>query len=99
MGTPDGCIEVRVVYATPDDQRLYTVRVRGGATVRMAVAESGLLEHHRHIDIDHCAVGIFGERADLATVVSAGDRIEIYRPLIADPKESRRRRAAKRTAR
>jgi len=99
MDARDGSVRVQVVYATPECQRLYEVRVPRGATVRTAIAESGVLEHFRGVDINDYALGIYGERVDASAVVSEGDRIEIYRPLIADPRESRRRRAARRAGR
>lgn len=99
MATRDEYIEVEVVYAVPDEQRSYTVHVPLGSTVGTAVAASGVGEDHPELDLARCPVGIYGERVDAGTVVDAGDRIEIYRPLIADPKESRRRRAAKRAGR
>lgn len=95
----DGDIEVEVVYALPHDQRIYAVRVPCGAALRQAVERSGILQDQPQLDLGTCAMGIYGRRADADTPLSPGDRIEIYRPLTADPKESRRRRAAKRAAR
>jgi uncharacterized protein len=99
MGTPDVCVHVQVVYATPECQRLYEVRIPRGATVSMAIVESGIAEDFPEVQFGDYALGIFGERVTDSTVVNDGDRIEIYRPLIADAKESRRRRAAKRAGR
>lgn len=99
MATHETDLDIEVVYATPVAQRLYAVRVSPGTTAREAVLQSGILVDHPDLDIARCALGIFGERVQPDTVVGAGDRVEIYRPLIADPKESRRRRAVKRAAR
>lgn len=95
MGTRETDLCIDVVYATPVAQRVYAVRVPPGSTVREAVLQSGILVDHPDLDVARCAFGIFGERVEADTVVGAGDRVEIYRPLIADPKESRRRRAAR----
>ncbi|MFJ2688240.1 RnfH family protein [Pseudomonas sp. NPDC087342] len=90
-------IEVEVVYAAVDRQVLLAVAVPAGATVRAALLESGVGAEFPELDLAECPVGIFGKViADPdARVVQAGDRIEIYRPLLADPKEVRRLRAAK----
>ncbi|KAF2392687.1 RnfH family protein [Pseudomonas frederiksbergensis] len=90
-------IEVEVVYAAVDRQVLLTVAVPAGATVRAALLESGVGAEFPELDLAECPVGIFGKViADPDTrVVQAGDRIEIYRSLLADPKEVRRLRAAK----
>lgn len=87
-------IAVVVAYApSADDQRLVRLRVPRGASVEDAIRASGLLAAFPAIDLAHQAVGIFGERVPLTRCVEEGERVEIYRPLIADPKEARRRRA------
>ncbi|MGE8147380.1 RnfH family protein [Pseudomonas frederiksbergensis] len=93
----ESVIEVEVVYAAVDRQVLLSVAVPAGATVRAALLESGVGAEFPELDLTGCPVGIFGKViADPDTrVVQAGDRIEIYRPLLADPKEVRRLRAAK----
>ncbi|RON49519.1 RnfH family protein [Pseudomonas frederiksbergensis] len=93
----ESVIEVEVVYAAVDRQVLLSVAVPAGATVRAALLESGVGAEFPELDLTGCPVGIFGKAiADPDTrVVQAGDRIEIYRPLLADPKEVRRLRAAK----
>lgn len=96
MAGTDREITVEVVYPLPHDQRVYVVRLPSGGTVADAVVASGLLADYPDLDPGRCVVGVFGERVALTAVVASGDRIEIYRPLIADAKESRRRRAAKR---
>lgn len=90
-------IEVEVVYAAVDRQVLLTVVVPVGTTVRSALLRSAVAEEFPELDLTHCPVGIFGKVvADPESrAVQAGDRIEIYRPLLADPKEVRRLRAAK----
>ena len=64
-----------------------------GATLRDAVAASGVLERHRELSLETHAFGIFGRRAGLETRLAPGDRVEIYRALAVDPKEARRQRA------
>jgi len=86
-------VSVQVVYATPEKQVLKQITVPESATIEMTVALSGLLEEFPEIDLLKNDVGVFSERRQLGDVVRAGDRVEIYRPLVADPKEVRRRRA------
>lgn len=90
-------IEIEVVYAAVDRQVLRTVSVAEGSTIRAAVLASGIGEAFPELNLADCPLGIFGKVvADpQARLVQAGDRIEIYRPLLADPKEVRRLRAAK----
>ncbi|MEB0223088.1 RnfH family protein [Pseudomonas sp. 10S4] len=93
----ESVIEVEVVYAAVDRQVLLTVAVPAGSTVRGALLKSDMGAEFPELDLASCPVGIFGKViSDPDTqVVQAGDRIEIYRPLLADPKEVRRLRAAK----
>lgn len=86
-------IAVEVVYALPDKQYLYSVKVEEGSTVEQAIVASGLLALRSDIDLKVNKVGIFSRPVKLHDVVQSGDRIEIYRPLIADPKDLRRQRA------
>lgn len=90
-------VDVEVVYAAVDRQVLLAVSVPAGTTVRAALLASGVGEIFAELDLTHCPVGIFGKVITDADTrpVQAGDRIEIYRPLLADPKEVRRLRAAK----
>ncbi|WP_207847781.1 MULTISPECIES: RnfH family protein [unclassified Pseudomonas] len=90
-------IEIEVVYAAVDRQVLCTVCVPEGTTVRDAVQKSGIGAEFPELDLSECPLGIFGKViADpQVRLIQAGDRIEIYRPLLADPKEVRRLRAAK----
>lgn len=86
-------ISVEVVYALPDKQYLRSVTLDEGATVEQAIKASGLLSLRKDIDLTSNKVGIFSRPVKLGDVVQDGDRVEIYRPLIADPKEMRRQRA------
>ncbi len=93
----DAVIQIEVVYASVQRQVLKTVDVPLGSSVRQALALSAMDKEFPELDLSHCAVGIFGKVvADpAARVLEAGERIEIYRPLVADPMEIRRLRAAK----
>jgi putative ubiquitin-RnfH superfamily antitoxin RatB of RatAB toxin-antitoxin module len=93
----ESVIEIEVVYAAVDRQVLRSVSVNEGATVRVAVLASGIASEFPELNLAECPLGIFGKVvADPDTrVIEAGERIEIYRPLLADPKEVRRLRAAK----
>jgi len=87
-------MRVEVVYAaSADEQSVVAVELAAGATVENAIRASGLLLRYPEIDLTQNAVGIFGERVTLDRVVEDSERVEIYRPLVADPKEARRRRA------
>lgn len=88
-------IVVEVAYALPEKQYLQRVTLQEGATVEEAIRASGLLELRTDIDLAKNKVGIYSRPTKLADVVHYGDRVEIYRPLIADPKELRRQRAEK----
>jgi putative ubiquitin-RnfH superfamily antitoxin RatB of RatAB toxin-antitoxin module len=81
-------MQVEVVYASPASQQVVKVQLKPGATVRDAVVASGFY-------IKNYKLGIFGRTVPLDTKVADGDRVEIYRPLLIDPKEARRRRALK----
>lgn len=90
-----GLIQVEVVYAMHDMQRVVMVRLDEGATLQQAVAKSGLLEAFPDIDLGgRNKVGVWNKLSKPDTVLRDKDRVEIYRPLIADPKEVRRQRAA-----
>lgn len=86
-------INIEVVYALPDEQILFRQSVPAGTTVAEAVRASGVLDKHPEIDLAGSKLGIFGKLTKADAVVRDKDRIEIYRPLIADPKEVRRKRA------
>ena len=86
---------VEVAYATPLHQEVIEVAVHPGATVEQVIRASGILGRFPEIDLARQHVGVFGERARLQDQVRDRDRVEIYRPLIADPKQARRARAAR----
>jgi uncharacterized protein len=86
-------INIEVVYALPAEQILLRKSVPAGTTVADAIQASGVLVKHPEIDLATNKLGIFGKLTRADAVVRDKDRIEIYRPLIADPKEVRRRRA------
>ncbi|WP_411962221.1 RnfH family protein [Escherichia sp. F1] len=90
-----GKIAVEVAYALPEKQYLQRVTLQEGATVEEAIRASGLLELRTDIDLAKNKVGIYSRPAKLSDIVHDGDRVEIYRPLIADPKGLRRQRAEK----
>lgn len=100
MANPDSGprIGVTVAYALPDRQTLLALDVLPGTTVQDAILQSGILRQVPELDLAQSRVGIFGKLKTLDTVVRERDRIEIYRPLVADPKESRRKRAATKNA-
>ena len=90
-----GKIAVEVAYALPEKQYLQRVTLQEGATVEEAIRASGLLELRPTIDLTKNTVGLYRRTAKLSDSVHDGDWVEIYRPLIADPKELRRQRAEK----
>jgi putative ubiquitin-RnfH superfamily antitoxin RatB of RatAB toxin-antitoxin module len=87
-------INVEVAYATPEKQVIRAVNVDTGTTLGAAIVQSGIMVDFPDLELEDAKVGIFGKVAAMTTVLSEGDRVEIYRPLIADPKEIRRQRAA-----
>lgn len=88
-------IAIEVAFALPKRQTLLSLQVPVGSTIRQAIESSGILATFPEIDLAVNKVGIWSRTAKLDEVVNAGDRIEIYRPLVADPKDMRRRRAEK----
>jgi putative ubiquitin-RnfH superfamily antitoxin RatB of RatAB toxin-antitoxin module len=84
---------VEVVYATPAAQRRYAVDLPPGGTVRAAIERSGVLRDHPQVDLARDRVGVYGKLLGLEDVLGEGDRVEILRPLLADPKAARRQRA------
>lgn len=93
---PTGELQVTIVYATPRDEFIHPMRVAPGTTAGQAIEHSGVLARFPEISLVTQPVGIYGKKKSLDTVLRERDRVEIYRPLVADPKDSRRRRAAKR---
>lgn len=91
-----GGLAIEVAYARPGAQRVVALEVAPGTTLREAVEQSGLAAEFPEIDPARCALGVFGRMRRPDEPVRAGDRVEVYRPLAADPKERRRRAAAAR---
>jgi uncharacterized protein len=89
-------LRIELVYALPDAQYVSSLNLAPGATVADAIAASAISAEHPEIDLARQPVGIFGRRVRLDQRLAQGDRVEIYRGLVADPKTSRRRRAEKR---
>jgi len=87
-------IQIEVAYARPERQDLLRVKVPVGTTIQQAIEASGLLQRYPEIDLGKTKVGIFGKLSRMDTAVRDQDRVELYRPLIADPKEVRKQRAA-----
>lgn len=101
MGDGD-LITVEVAYARPDKQKIVELLVEPGTTAFQAVERSGIVQAFPEIDLENAKMGIFGQALGTKGLkppreheLQPGDRVEIYRPLIADPKEVRRRRAQK----
>ena len=91
----ENAIEIEVVYGLPNKQSLLKVNVEANTSVEDAISTSGILSLHPEIDLRINKVGVWNRVCKLSQELSDGDRIEIYRPLIADPKEVRKRRAEK----
>ena len=85
-------LEIEVVYGLPDKQVLKKLNVQNGCTAREAVCQSGLDEIFSELDLQTAPLGIFGKSVKDETLLRDKDRIEIYRPLLIDPKEARRKR-------
>jgi uncharacterized protein len=88
-------LRIEVVYALPAGEDAVALRLPPGATAADAVRASGMLERHPGIDLKRQKIGIYGRVVAAGTLLSDGDRVEVYRPLILEPKEARRRRALK----
>ena len=93
MANPDS-IRIEVVYPLPHEQLLLEARVTQGASVRDGILASSVLARYPVLSLDTLEAGIFGKLVKLTEPVRERDRIEIYRPLIADPKAVRKQRAA-----
>ena len=87
-------IHIEIAYATPQRQMILEQTVEPGTSPRQAVIDSAIDQHFPEIDKQDCDIGIFGKAVRADHELENGDRIEIYRPLIADPKEVRKQRAA-----
>lgn len=88
-------LHIEVAYARPERQRVLALEVPAGTSALEAVRLSGIAVEFPEIDLEQAAVGVFGRVCPAGEVLREGDRVEIYRPLVADPKEVRRARAAK----
>jgi len=87
-------IRVEIAYARPDEQVIIPIDVPEGATLEQAIIQSRIQERFPEIQLQSAKVGVFGKLSKLSATVRPGDRVEIYRPLLADPKEVRKKRAA-----
>ena len=87
-------IDVEVVFGIPGQQRLVSLTLQSGVTVADAIEKSGLSRDFAGHDLSTLSVGVWGHLATRDSVLSAGDRVEIYRPLQMDPRDARRRLAA-----
>ena len=85
-------IPIEVVYALPEKQLLKSLTVPAGSTVEQVIHYSGIMDLSPEIDFKKNRLGIFGKLVGLQTAVQAYDRVEVYRPLVIDPKEARKLR-------
>ena len=90
-------VHVQLCYALPEQAVVIDLDIEVGCTLEQVIAKSGLLAQFPEVDLTQNKIGIYGKLKPLDTVARDGDRIEIYRPLQADPIESRRRRARHKT--
>ena len=88
-------IAVEVAYALPYKQAIAALHVARGTTAEEAVRQSGIAAKFADLDLENATLGVFGKAVPAEQVLREGDRVEIYRPLIADPKEARKARAAR----
>ncbi|MFT6386824.1 MAG: putative ubiquitin-RnfH superfamily antitoxin RatB of RatAB toxin-antitoxin module [Cellvibrionaceae bacterium] len=90
-------IEVEVAYALPHKQKIYALHVEKGTSALDAAKKTSVCHDFEGVDLDTAKMGVFGQtiKSPADHLLRAGDRVEVYRPLIADPKEVRRKRAAK----
>ena len=87
-------ISIEVAYATPEEQVILKLDVAPDTTIQQAIEQSTILERFPEIDTGKLKAGVFGKLKKLTQTLHEGDRVEIYRPLIADPKQVRKQRAA-----
>ncbi|MFT5281413.1 MAG: putative ubiquitin-RnfH superfamily antitoxin RatB of RatAB toxin-antitoxin module [Kangiellaceae bacterium] len=92
---PSTNIAIEITYALPAKQTLLSLQVAPNTTIEEAIEQSGILQLHSDINLDENKVGIWYKTTKLSTLLKTGDRIEIYRPMTADPKEVRKLRALK----
>lgn len=95
MVSAEKTLHVQISYAKHDLQVLHELSVPAGTTLLEAIHQSGILRQRPDIDLTVSRVGIYGKSKSLDTVLREHDRVEIYRPLVADPKDSRRLRAVR----
>lgn len=88
-------VNIEVVYALPEKQVLLSLKVASGSSIEQALQQSGVLRRFPELDLAMMKVGIYSRIVPLTTALVGGERIEIYRPLTADPREMRRKRAEK----
>ncbi|ALP63194.1 RnfH family protein [Paraburkholderia caribensis] len=88
-------LTIEVCYALPREQTLFELQLPQGTTLGQAIDASGILARHPAIDLTKQKTGVFGKLKPLDTVLADHDRVEIYRPLIVDPKLARQRRVEK----
>lgn len=88
-------MKVEVAYAKPESQALLPLEIPEGTTVGAAIQASGILNRFPEIELNTLSAGIFGRPCELEAILKLGDRVEIYRPLIADPRTARRKRSRK----
>ncbi len=86
-------MHIEVVYAQTVEVHVLSLNVNRGSTIKQAIEQSGILQRCPEIDLNNNKVGVFSQVLELDESVNDGDRVEIYRPLKADPKQSRRKRA------
>ena len=86
---------IELIYALPDEQEILTIEVSNDCDIQNAIIQSNILELYPEIDLKVNRVGVFSKVSKLTDTLRDGDRIEIYRPLIIDPKEARKARALK----
>jgi putative ubiquitin-RnfH superfamily antitoxin RatB of RatAB toxin-antitoxin module len=90
-------IKIEVAYAKPESQIIINLELEQGCTIAEAIEKSGILLHFPEINLNTQQVGVFGEPKRLTDEVKRGDRVEIYRELVMDPKDARRQRASNRS--
>lgn len=98
MADAPAAIHIQICYARADRQFLLDLTVAPGTTIQQAIQDSGIIQQAPEIDVSVWRVGIYGKLKTLDTILREHDRLEIYRPLIADPKDARRKRAGSKSA-
>jgi uncharacterized protein len=94
MAMNHNLIHIDVVYALPEKQHVEHLQLRAGISAREAIKKSSLPKICSGIDVDFCPLGVFGQQVADQHILKSGDRLEVYRPLINDPRDTRRRLAA-----